>query len=759
MAKRKRSAGPPAHVLRPRVPQAASVQAAETFRAESLMEARQALAASDFSRAEALARKTLAAGPDAGGELLLARAVLGLGRAVEAHVCFARALALSKKGDALWLEAAAERARLHMRMGQNKEAVELYAEVVARAPDVADHRRLYGVTLRRLNRLAEAETQLRRGYELAPDAPDVVTDLAWFLEEVGRGAEGRAIAVKAIESVGCEATLVRLRAVLERRQGLHKELIGWLQAELRDKRDNLALWRELAHTVAHLDGARSVPIFREVVRLAPNDFDAIVELANRLQRTRGPDEAKFIEEAYQLSKRALDLKAPTRPKWKELHEILTRVSDFDRIDSLGSFSQLCLEWANKNLAAGLHGMLGQARTPEDRILLVDCHRRCGDQSEAHADLAPLPPRPAVVSRAKVRIGFMSSDLRNHPVSYFALPLLENMDRSKFEIYCYSWATTPVDAVQQRIMERVDAFRQDPVIGNRGAAEMIANDDLDILFELGGSTHMNKLDVMAWRPAPRQASWLGYPASAGIGRIDRLLVDPYTRPSYVNLMIEKPFQLERSWVCLESPGFGPLPPIAEKSAYERRGFVTFGTANNPYKYNRDLLRTWAAVLRAVPNSRFLFVRPEGGAPSFRANLSKFFESEGVDPKRLAFVPVRGDHLRFYNEMDISLDTFPQTGGTTTCETLFMGVPVVTLAGAAIWERLSYSNLVNADLSHLVAYSRETFVEIAVRLAQNHEWRRKFRLEARQMIARNPLGQPSLFARDFERAALAWMDEKD
>ncbi len=313
-------------------------------------------------------------------------------------------------------------------------------------------------------------------------------------------------------------------------------------------------------------------------------------------------------------------------------------------------------------------------------------------------------------------------------------------------------------MHSRIAAHVDAFRHEPVMGNRDAAKLIAADQLDILFELGGSTHMNKLDVMAWRPAPRQASWLGYPHSAGLETIDRLLVDPYTRPAFPNLMMEKPFQLERSWVCMAAPGFGPLPEINPKSAEARKGFITFGTMNNPYKYNTELLRTWAQIMRAVPGSRFLFVRPEGGVPSFRRNLSKFFESEGVEARRLLFVPVRGDHLKHYNEIDIALDTFPQTGGTTTCETLFMGVPVVSLAGAALFERLSYSNLVNAGLPDLVAFSRQGYINLALKLASDKAWRDNFRMQARARIAANPLGKPDLFARDFERAAISWMDER-
>ena len=726
-------------------------------RPQLLEEARKALAESRWAEAEALFRKGLGIGTDAGLESLLGEAVAKLGRPGEAMICFSRALGIAKKGSPVWIEAARERAKLILPRGEAKEAAELLTEVVKHHADDVDTRRVYAIALRRSGNMPAAREQYREIARRRPDDADAVIEFSWFLEEMGQQKEALEQSLRAIEKFGLDERVVRLRSVVERRQGRHKELIAWLQEQLKNDAENVTLWRELAHTVAALDGTKSVDLYREVLKRAPNDFEAMADLANRLQRTRGPNEAKYIEEAYQIILRALQLVPKPKTKIKDIYEILTRVADYERQASLGSFKDLCSDWARHNQVAALHGMMGQVDTPEDRIHLLHCHHVCGQQIDHLAALSPLPARPAVTGRARIRLGFMSSDLRNHPVSYFAWPLLQKMDRSRFEVFCYSWSTSPIDPVQSMISEHVEHFRHQPVIGNRDAAQLIANDDLDILFELGGSTHMNKLDVMAWRPAPRQASWLGYPHSAGLDTIDRLLVDPYLRPAFANLILEKPFELAHSWVCFEKPGFGNLPEISEKAPFERNGFITFGTMNNPYKYNPTLLRSWADIMRNVPNSRLLFVRPEGGTPSFRRNLSKFFEAEGIDARRILFIPVRGQHMRHYNDMDISLDTFPQTGGTTTCETLYMGVPVVSLAGNAFYERLSYSNLMNAGLSELVAYSREGYVRVAIRLAQDTNWRLKFRKSAREQIASHPLGQPEVFARDFERAAIAWMDE--
>jgi len=343
---------------------------------------------------------------------------------------------------------------------------------------------------------------------------------------------------------------------------------------------------------------------------------------------------------------------------------------------------------------------------------------------------------------------MSSDLREHVVSHFAWPLFEHGDRDRFEIYCYSWfqAREP-SPLQRDIADRVDHFRWKPSVGDHQAAQMIANDDLDILFELGGSTAMNKIEVMAWKPARLCASWLGYPHSAGLSTIDYLLVDPYLNPPDPALLIEKPLIMPRSWIAMSKQAFPDRHKIEPDAPHRRNGFISFGTANNPYKYNVEMLRTWAKVLTRIPRSRFVFVRPEGGSRVFVENIRARFEAEGVDGDRIEFQPVRGFHMPRYNDIDIALDTFPQTGGTTTCEALWMGVPTVTLVGEALFERLSYSILQNAGLGDLCATSVDEYVDIAVNLAADTDRIQALRTGLRDQIRASPLGQTREFARDF------------
>jgi predicted O-linked N-acetylglucosamine transferase (SPINDLY family) len=214
-----------------------------------------------------------------------------------------------------------------------------------------------------------------------------------------------------------------------------------------------------------------------------------------------------------------------------------------------------------------------------------------------------------------------------------------------------------------------------------------------------------------------------------------------------LLLEKPFEMPSSWVSLGPLGFTDHPILAGLPE-ERTGRLTFGTMNNPYKYAPDAIALWARVLHRVPGSRFLIVRPEAGVALFRENMARAFGKHGIAADRLAYAAVRGQHMARYNDIDIALDTVPQTGGTTTCECLWMGVPTVSLVGPAFFERLSFSNLVNAGLRDLAVDTPDAYVDQAVALAADPERRRALRSGLRETIRQSPLGDTRAWVRDFE-----------
>lgn len=712
-----------------------------------------------LEEAELVVREGMAQAPDVKLAVLLAQIERGRGRIAEARAALDAAAAIDPDAT----EIAVHRGLLLLDERRADEAVTVFEAVAARAPEVGEHQRLVAVARRRAGDFAGAGVAWEAALRLMPKDAQAWVDLAAHREEAHRPAEALALIEQGIREVGPHRRLVEARIVALRRRARHAEAVAWIEALIKDNPKVAWLHLQLGTTLQTFDRERANRHYGEAVRLAPSDPRALVALAESLNRTRGPREGENIAEAHALARRRLALGGDLRPDARALYGIFLRTADYDALTTLGSFETLGEHWAGTNADTALQLLLSQVETAEHRRMMVGWHRRATKRMDEEAARAPLEPptatptAPAIGGRAKIRIGLMSSDLRDHPVGYFVRSLVEHYDRDRFELHAYSWYTRPPDQVQAWMASRIDAFRHKAPIGERDAARLIADDRLDVLFDLGGTTDMNKLGVMSWRPAPRQASWLGYPHSAGIGTIDRILVDPYIEPKDPALLIEKPLRVANSWVAFERPGFGADVPIEPTTPEERNGYVTFGTMNNPFKYNRAMFETWAEILRRLPWSRFVFVRPEGAVAPFREHVEGRFEALGVTRDRISYVPVRGVHLPHYDRMDIALDTFPQTGGTTTCETLWMGVPVVSLVGEAFFERLSYSNLSNAGLGDLAVETREAYVETAVRLARDTRRRGELRRTMRERLRSHPLGDAAAFTRDFQDAIVGWMDE--
>lgn len=624
-------------------------------------------------------------------------------------------------------------------------AAVLLAKVIVREPNNSEAHRLHGQALERLGDLERAEASFRAALAADPHNASAAMRLAGLLDDLGRYSEAIDVLNSAIETNGETVELARAKVVLLHHSGRLRECKDYLTNLI--AREPNAAWAH--HQLGRLltDREKANPPLRRAYELEPTNLLYLADLADSYNRSRYGDEGAHIQAAYELARKLIE-DGRARNYAKVLREILLRCGEFSVVETIGTFDELGEFWARNRVPSALHLHLGRVTTPEQRRQLVRHHRIWGELVEQKAARTPLNRVKRDRSRTKLRIGLMSSDLRNHPISYFVLPLLEGYDRSRFEFYCYSFYTGAEDPVQQRIRKRVDTFRLAPGISDREAAQLIADDDLDILFELGGTTHMNKLEAMAWKPAPLQVSWLGYPHSSGLRTIDGILVDPYLKPQDPSLLTEKPFELPHSWVTLGPLSFRQELRIEPSLPEERNHRFTFGTMNNPYKYTPEMLATWAEIVYRVEGSRFLFVRPEGGTPAFREAMHRIFEEHGVARERVGFIAVRGSHLQHYNEIDVSLDTFPQTGGTTTCESLWMGVPVITLVGEALFERLSYSNLCNAGLADLCTFDRERYVETALALAANTERRKELRFGIRNQIRAHPLGRTDLFVSDFQ-----------
>jgi protein O-GlcNAc transferase len=637
-------------------------------------------------------------------------------------------------------------------LGDTPGAVKAFAKGLGVEPGSAELWRLQARALATLGQTGKALESVRKARALAPDNAAVAALLIDLLQRAGLDDEARALA----ERLQANAPDTPEFSVIEARRAFRAGdsaralalLEGLIDAHPGHLEGNLLL----AHVLGDGDRAGANAAYARAVEANPDALVALDRWIDSLARSRHGNEVEHLENAYAQAKLLME-RFPDRVREaaRALRTVLMRVLDEDRFAQTGTLDRLLPRWLAEGSHSAVHYELGQVQTLDDRLKLVDWHRDWGRKASAgirpvwetslHAAFAA----PPLATGRKLRIGFMSSDLRSHPVTYFALPLLEGYDRERVEVFCYSFYEREPDRVQQHIAGKVTAFRHWPKRPNARVAEGIAADNLDMLFELGGSTAMNKLMVMAHRPARIGASWLGYPHSAGLEQIDMILTDPYIRPDDPRLLIERPFEMPESWVAM-SRMFGPHE-IAEATPEARKGHLTFGTANNPYKFTPACLDAWAEVLRAVPGSRFVFLRPEAGAESFIANSRAAFAKRDVDPDRLDFIGVRGDHMRHYNEIDIALDSLPHVGGTTTCEALWMGVPTVSLVGPGFPERLSYSNLSNAGLGDLAVFSVADYVATAAALAEDRARRTALRHGLRAQIRANPLGQPERFTAAF------------
>jgi predicted O-linked N-acetylglucosamine transferase (SPINDLY family) len=644
----------------------------------------------------------------------------------------------------------ANKGNVFLDLGENARAEAIFAKLVRQEPRSSEYQRQLGRALMRQKKTDAGMVRLRQAVTLKKDNIDAWLDMVANTVDATGPQEAEAIVDRALSLNPDHPRLLESKSIVIRQSGQARRAAAWLEDLMPRLGDAGWLHFQLGGILSDYERDRANVHLRKAAELEPLKLDYQTALIESLERTRTGDEGANIDEAYELTVKALPLEPRNDGNIKTLNDVLVRVLDFDRADQLGDLSTLGRSWAEGGRHTALMRQLPRVRSLEDRRELLEHHRIWGRKAETRAANRPIRRPTSRPVGDKIRVGFMSSDLRSHPVAYFALPLFQHYDRDRFEVFAYSYYQGVEDATQVLIREACTAFRWEQDISDRDAAQMIADDDLDMLIELGGSTYMNKLGVMAYKPAPLSASWVGYPFSAGLTTIDYLVVDPHMTPDDPSLMIEKPMILPHAWYALGSRAFKAEPQVNPQSPFERNGFITFGTANNAYKYTPELIATWAEVLKAVPGSQFMFVRPECGSKYFRQNVLALFAKSDVPAERIRFETVRGRHLPYYNEMDISLDAFPQTGGTTTCESMWMGAPVVTLVGPSVFERLSYSVLMNLDLPELCARTPEEYVAAASALANDRPRLAELRRTLRPRMQASHLGRTEEWARDYYEA---------
>ena len=348
----------------------------------------------------------------------------------------------------------------------------------------------------------------------------------------------------------------------------------------------------------------------------------------------------------------------------------------------------------------------------------------------------------------LRIGYISADFRYHVVLRFVAAMLWGHGRTPFTVYAYM--TGEEDAFSLELTKRVDYWRNLRGLSPETAARRIYEDEIDILVELGGHTVGHSLPVMAYKPAPIQISGIGYWASTGLSAIDYFLGDAYlddeeTQKAFTETLLVLPY----THFCYTEVGNIPLP-AEEPPCRRNNGTVTFGSFNDFGKTSDEALRLWAEILEGVPGSRLLLKGKIFDEPDNRAYALARLERKGIPRDRVEARGFSLDYLGEYADMDIALDTFPYPGGGTTCDALFMGVPVVTMAGADHGGRFGKSLLMNLGLGELVADTPQSYVEKAIGLAGDEELLLVLRKNLRDMMQRSPLMDSEQYRQDLTAA---------
>ena len=483
---------------------------------------------------------------------------------------------------------------------------------------------------------------------------------------------------------------------------------------------------------------RALECYAQVLAVAPDEPDYLINAAEINRR------AGHLGRALELSERALALRPRDGRAWQVRGSAL---EELDRLDEALDCLRHHIEFKPGNIDghSNLLFLLSRAELLPPQQVAAE-YRRWGElyadplsaAAEPHTN-APEPERP-------LRVGYVSAEFRRHAMAYFVEPFLARHDRCAWRVYCYSNCRRP-DDVTQHLRGLADGWRDIAALSDDAAARLIREDGIDILVDLAGHTGGNRLLLFARRPAPVQMSWLGYWGGTGMAAMDYRITDRYADPEgeadshYRELLLRLPHS---KWCYLPPAGM----PACNALPAQSRGYVTFGSFCSFPRISNETMRAWALLLRRLPGARLRMI----GAPSGESldRMLEIFDAAGVYADRLELVarlPFDA-YLQQYLQVDIALDPYPMNGGTTTCEALWLGVPVVSRSGGSAASRSGVSLLTNAGLAQLVARSWEGYVDVALGLAADLPALAQLRATLRERLRASPLLDAQGFTRDLE-----------
>ncbi len=566
-------------------------------------------------------------------------------------------------------------------------------------------------------RLAEARDALQRALQRSPGDPDLNTLMGGVLVEIGQAQSAIYFLERASAAAPADA--------------MARAILG-----------------EAYMHAGNLDAAEKT--FRRVIDADPAAYSPRINLGNILIK-RGK-----LTEAEDLLRRAADLR-PER--FEAANNLALLLLDAGRADQAAALvrDRLAKKPGDMMISRCLANILNYV--PEIRHgESLQAHRTFGDAvvAAAAAPAATLPPITSTPDPdRRIRLAYMSPDFREHSVAYFIEPILRHHDRSRFELFAYSNTASP-DARTEQFKSLVDHWRDIARINDLAAARQARADQIDILIDLAGLTNNHRLGVLALRAAPVQMTYCGSPSTTGVSTVDYRLVDDITDPpgaesSTVETLLRIPGP--GSFSC-----YAPPPGMPDPSPWSADQPVTFGSFNVLSKVNPAVVEVWARILREAPGSRLILKARSLSEPAVHDRYASAFAAHGIGPDQLELLgplPSVADHLAVYRRIAVALDPFPYNGTTTTYEALWMGVPVVTLAGTTHAGRVGASIMTGLGEPGLITGDIDQYVATAVSLARDPACINHYRATLRPRLTASPLCDAPGFTRRFEGVLLqAW-----
>jgi protein O-GlcNAc transferase len=702
----------------------------------------------------------------------------------------------------LTIQQAFEAARSHQAAGQHREAEVMLRQILRHQPTHLDSMLMLGFMLAQQQRFDEAENWIDRAKAIAPKTAAVFSNLAVMRAMQQRWPDAleavdAAIAIQpnSVELLNTRANILQASGRMEEAVAVYRKLVelrpgfaaGWnnlgaalsmsgrtsdaiasferaAEIDPRDAGTNFNLGRAFGELG---ENDRALAALKKALDLKPNYADAMNQRGVIFQSTGRVDEAltafqqaiamrpdyaeahnnlgvahqvkRDYQSAIEAHRRAIQIRPNYPDACGNLAQALSQVGELD--ESLKAYYTARSLTADRRTASGM--MLFIHTHPEfDAAAILREHQiwEATYPRPLYKDIKPHSNNRA--ANRRLRVAYLSADLNEHPAGRFMLPVMQHHDHREFEIICY-YDNRDSDSMTERLRQHTDEWHNTGRLIDAQLAEKIRADKIDIVVDLLMHARGNRMLTLARKPAPVQISYLAYCSTTGLPTVDYRISDPYLDPPGVDESVysEKTARVSASYWCYSAPDAAPevTPPPSESNHY-----VTFGCMNNFWKVSKVAIRMWGELLQRIPNSRLLVHSHEGG------HRQKFINRLGVDQARVEFSGFQpaAEYFHTFSRIDISLDPFPYGGGTTTCDSLWMGVPVVSRMGATAVSRGGSSILSNVGLAELLSATHDDYVQVAMALAADAARLRELRFGLRDRMRRSPLMDGPRLARDLE-----------